>query len=141
MTSTRPLVEPAYAQTELDVDEDQLVELLDEGLIAPCFSISSHPNQRRELRILQAGISYYAATQRPLPVNVQEIITDLVPVDAPLTVNTFRRTLNCSASLIYNLIAARLIALAPGEKPKPGPGGCPKLDRKSCLGFLSLRIV
>jgi len=141
MTSARPLIDASYAQSELDVDEDQLVELLEEGLIAPCFSISAAPSRRRELRILQAGVIYYAATQRPLPCNLEEVISDLIPVDSPLTVQTFRRTLNCSASLIYALLAARLIALAPGEIPKPGPGGCPRLDRKSCLGFLTLRVV
>ena len=141
MLSPRPLMPLEAVQSLMDLGEDEVVELIDEGLILPVFNIACRTARRRELRVLSAGVEYFASMQMPLPVDTDAVCENLVPLDAPLTTATLRRTLNCSGTLITHLISESAFSLAAGSTVRRGPGGEGKVDRVSMVQFLKKRLV
>jgi hypothetical protein len=138
MFSPRALLPSSFCQTILDVSQDELLELLEEGLIAPAFNICCPGAKARELRILGAGLTYYASTQRPLPADVKEVVTDLAPPDAPITTTTLQKLFNCSQELVLDLIKSKAITLMAGETLRQGHGS--KVNRHSVIAFLESRV-
>jgi hypothetical protein len=141
MLCARPLLPTEFAQTSLDITEDQLAALVDEGLLYPVFNICAANSCRKELRILAAGLIYYAGTKHSLPADPDQVCVDLFPPDAPVTTVSLQRTLNCGGELVRGLVKSGQLTLMPGEALKQGPGGAAKISRQSAIAFLKKRVV
>lgn len=123
----------------VDLSEDAVLTLAENGLLTPVWNIGACTNNRRELRFLTVSLIYYAATKRPLPADPDAIASDLLPLQAEVTTVSLGRTLNCGSDLVCDLVKANALALEPGQTLKCGRSPA-RVSRKSALAFLEARL-
>lgn len=148
----RPTLGMDGAKHLLDLSEDEVISLIDQGLLSHAWNIGL--GARREIRLLRRCIDAYAAWcanprtgRRGLPdtgsiANDAVIHLSLLPPghDKPfLTNGQIQRALNCVSDHVLNLIAAKELAQLPDTKFGRGPAGSALVTLASFQQFLKSR--
>lgn len=136
----RPLAPIGAAMMLLDLDEDQVLSLIEEGGLAWAWDIRGPGASRREVRIWLGALTAHL-TGAPQPVIEEgELLPRLLPHARPsLRSPELQRLFTCSATHIQGLISAGEIS---GERAaRKGPSGWVPVTRESVLGFLGRRRV
>ena len=145
----RPLAAVETAKGLLDLTEDEIGNLVDDGQLV-AFDIRMPEAERRELRILTASIAEF---QRDNPDRSECYVSQICPDvaiktvlaavkhDKPyLTGLEIKRLLNCGRQHVINLIEARALILLPGTTYRPGPNGSPVVGRVTLTAWLTQRL-
>jgi hypothetical protein len=137
----RPLGDTNSVMRDLDMNEDRVLELVEEGKLIG-FNIAAKKSGRRELRALTRSVEHYRETggKKCLVLEWPEIFRMIVPNDK-LFVHGLevQRGLNCNRTHVQNLIASGLLVSC--KKARPGPGGSPIITRMSFENFLIGRLL
>jgi len=145
----RPTMAVETAKGILDLTEDDVVALVDEGALV-AWDIRSPGSERRELRILTASVSEYAAARKEdaavehaSSIRPQAAIQSVLPRhEKPfLTGPEIKRALNCGRQHLINLVDAAVLPQMPGTKYRQGPGGWPVIPRAQFVHFLETRVI
>lgn len=151
----RPTMAVETAKGILDLTEDEIVALVDEGALV-AWDIRGPAAERRELRILTASVSEYSAacraeatphaalrTPHSTTIRPQAAIAQVLPKhEKPfLTGPEIKRALNCGRQHLINLVDASVLPQMPGTKYRQGPGGWPVIPRAQFIAFLSSRVI
>jgi hypothetical protein len=139
-------------------DEDDIAALIDDGFLAAWdISTAGHRpsgdegQKRREVRLFPDCIAWYARTRgkSPYPKTESQILSELLaPTRSALAPNgekpfmpstKLRLLLNCSSTLIIELILAKQLSVVPGTSWTTGPNGAAQITISSITSFLKSR--
>lgn len=123
-------------------DEDDILALIEEGIILHAWNIALKKTAAREIRILPACIDHYKSTggARPFPIGGPDPLAPILATDKPFILGArLKLILNCGATHIINLVDAKLLRVLPGTKYQRGPNGSPVIEMKSLLSFMQAR--
>lgn len=141
---SRPLVCVNAVMGRLDLNEDAVLRLVEEGkLIA--FDIRRKGARARALRVLDASVGDHLHG-RPIPFpetpqDLQQIVSLVLPGQGEtVTAANVAGRLNCSSEHVRRLIADRLL-IRVGPKARRGLNGSPAITRQSLVAFLKRRLV
>jgi hypothetical protein len=126
------------ARTLLDLDEDDICGLIEDGRIAWAFNIcASNKARRKELRILPVALADYKA-QRPCPITWAQVLWQTLPSNAPeFPCVQVSHVLNCSNTQVIALVKTRSLKVV---RPwRRGVGGTAMITRDSFIRFLQYR--
>jgi hypothetical protein len=141
----RPLMPISAVMWRLDVQEDQVLELIEEGRLAYAFNIALDRSRARALRILTESVSdYLKGRVRPAddtPEEFERVARQILPGNPVILGTDLCRALNCGSTHVMNLTARGAFQTVPGTKWGTGPGGSPRLERGSVLTWLKERRV
>ena len=152
---TRPLCTISTAKGLLDLTEDEISALVDEGqLVAFDISLVLAPRDQarrhRELRILTASIAEFLRdnpdyspcfTSQICPdIAVKTVLAAIKHEKPYLTGTEIKRLLNCGRQHVINLVQRKVLPLMPGTTYRPGPKGYPLIPRPAFLAFLTARL-
>lgn len=151
----RPTLGMDGAKHLLDLSEDEILALIDEGLITHAWNIATPSAEKREVRILRQALDAYVTWNEnpklvparpgvPITANYTDalIFSFLLPpshVKPFLTNGELQRSLNCVSDHVLNLIDSRALELQPGTKYTRGPNGCALVTVTSFERFLKQR--
>ena len=133
----------------LDLGEDEILELIEEGRIAFAWNIGL--GERREVRILRKSIDSYLSERDGC--NADRNIVDTVPTDEQalrmilppghqgpfLTNGQVQRSLNCVSDHVLHLVEAGALALVPKTTYRRGPAGAALVTVDSFTKFIRAR--
>ena len=127
----------------LDLDEDDVLVLIDEGALLWAFDIAGHRAERRTVRVLTESVEDLVfRRKRPYTDDESEWqhVAGLVFPDKPTIVTCeLARSLNCGRSYTMNLVHAGEFKLVPGNIPRPGPNGSAQIVTASAKAWLRKR--
>jgi hypothetical protein len=143
----RPLAAVETAKGLLDLTEDEIGALVDEGQLV-AFDIRAPRADRRELRILTSSIAHYAAHSSDpsylSPITPDQAIATVLAAlkhDKPLvTGKEIKRLLNCGRQHVINLVESKTLPQLPGTTYRPGPNGFPLIPRDKFASWLTSRL-
>jgi hypothetical protein len=97
----------------------------------------------RSVRLLTAGVEHFARTGRPLDWDWRRVLEEIFRgCHKPfLTGTEAQRILNCSSTLVMNLVRAGALNLLPGTQWQAGRAGSPLIGCESFVGFLEQRFI
>jgi hypothetical protein len=140
----RPTVGIEGAKHLVDVSEDELLALIEDGRVSHAWHIGLG-SLHREVRILRRSLDNYLARLDGAKVTDPtdfEALTLLLPPGHTkpfLTGTDIQRALNCVSTHVINLIEARALVLQPGTSWTTGPAGSPLVTVSSFAQFLKTR--
>jgi hypothetical protein len=126
-------------------DGDDVLELIDLGLIAWAWNIGSKKAERREVRVLLASVQFYARTggKGIAPEFSWEQVLGMVLPDGggkPVYENArLMRRWSASSELGLDLLWEKCLRVAPGCEWGRGRNGSPLFTRESVVEFLKSR--
>lgn len=138
-----PMMTMETARGILHLDEDEITERLDVGLLAG-WDIATAGASRREIRLLSPSVAAHeAAPNRPWDLLPRKSIELVLGTDARpwLDGRTLQRLLVCSGTHVMSLIGDRLLTVLPRTSWRRGPGGSPVVSRESLVNFLEQRML
>jgi hypothetical protein len=133
-----PFATVGAARTLLDLDEDDICRLIEDGRIAWAFNIcASNKARRKELRILPVALADYKA-QRPCQITWAQVLRQALPSNAAeFPCVRVGHVLNCSNTQVIALVKARLLKVV---RPwRRGARGAAMITRDSFIRFLQHR--
>lgn len=137
----RPLLPMETAMVSLDLDEDAILGLIEQGKLLWAFNVASPGARKRQPRIWARSLVHYVLRfPQPAAPEYSEasVIRSLLPHEKlVLTCPELRRLFCVSQGHIANLI--RLRALEGLNDPHQGPSGVARVSRASVVDFLSKR--
>lgn len=143
----RPTVGMDGAKHLLDLSEDEILALLEDGRILFAWNIGLGED-RREVRILRHSLDDYLARLTCPPNQARPQLSEdaarklLLPPghDKPfLTNGQIQRALNCVSDHVLHLVDAKALTLQPGTKYMRGPNGSALVTVASFGQFLTAR--
>lgn len=137
----RPMVDRAGARAVLDVEDWQLDGALDTGLIVGVLNIASARAMTRELRFTVSKLEEYQQKNVTTPDHA-ELAALIFGREQPLVrARWVYSRLNCHATHFYDLVAEKVLKLAPGSAQRPGPGGSAVVEWAELVGFIKRRRI
>ena len=136
---SKPLLPVRAVMGLIDLNDDQVLALIEDGQLAWAFDVRLDPKRgrKRELRILPAAVSAYLRGER-CSLEWSDVLPLLLPHDEPVILSRdITRVLNVSGTHTYNLASRKLIV--PCSTWRRGPGGCGRFTTKSFIEFLKAR--
>jgi hypothetical protein len=143
----RPLMPIPAVMWRLDVDEDQVLRLIEDGELLWAFNLAAARATRRTIRVLSESVSDYLAGQvRTCGDNKAEAewqrVASLVFPDKPVIVTCeLARALSCGRDLAMNLVRKNHVRVVSGRRWRSGPGGSPRIDTASAKEWLKGRRI
>jgi hypothetical protein len=135
---SKPLLPVRGVMSLIDVDEDQVLRMVEEGELDWAWDVSSDPKRAhsKELRILPACVAaHLRGESRSL--EWADVLRLLVPEGPVILSKNISRILNVSSTHLYNL--ARRKQIVPCSSWRSGPDGCARFPVKSLVQFLQTR--
>lgn len=141
-----PLMSIGAARAVLELDEDEMLDLIDNNLLAWAWHIESAPGGRREIRILAKCVRGFQTTQTDCGLrhaSVEEIIGHILARDKKPFIDGRRLAslFVCSGQLVMDLISAGALTVTEGTSWRRGRGGSPVISRESVVRFLQERRI
>jgi hypothetical protein len=136
---SKPLLPVRGVMSLVDLNEDQVLSLIEEGQIAWAWGVRLNPKRgrNRELRILPAAVSAYLRGQT-CELEWADVLRLLLPHDEPVILSKdIYRVLNICRTHLYALARRKLII--PCSTWRRGRGGCGRFTTKSFVEFLRSR--
>jgi hypothetical protein len=136
---SKPMLGVRAVMSLVDLTEDQVLSLVEEGRLAWAFSMAldPKPGRNRELRILPASVSAYLRGER-CSLEWPDVLRLLLPHDEPVILSKdIYRVLNVCSTHLYALARRKLIV--PCSTWRRGPGGGGRFTTKSFIEFLKAR--
>jgi hypothetical protein len=141
----RPLMPISAVMTWLDLDEDDVLGLVEEGALPWAFDIASDSAQRRAIRVLAESVWDLTRKQtRSYGDEESEwkrVAGLIFPAKETIVVCELARALNCCRGLARMMVQAKQFCLVPGSICRPGPGGSPQIVTASAAEWLRKRRV
>jgi len=155
-----PMVDIAAVRAALGVNEDEVLDLIEDGQLAWAWDISTKGTGKAEMRIFARSVSAYQNAQGGLrsvanEFTFDEVVHFVFGLSRPwLWGREIARAFNCSSEHVLNLVREGSLKLLPGHmvpngKPfrqdagtlgwRRGPGGSPCVAYESVLRFLKAR--
>ena len=137
----RPTVGMDGAKHLLDLSEDEVIALIEEGKLSYAWNIGLGED-RREIRILRQSIDAFWEQPRGTPIPESQAFKLLLPPghDKPYLTNPqLQRALNCVSDHVLHLVAARELTLQPKTDYGRGPNGAALITVVSFRMFLNSR--
>ncbi len=163
-----PMVDVAAVRAALGVNEDEVLDLIEDGQLAWAWDISTEAAEKAEVRILARCVREYQmfgdkdrlAGGNPRDITFEEVVQIVFPGHQTrpwVWGRELARAFNCSSDHVLNLIRGGSLCLLPGHvvpKAVPrstpnhqpatigwrrGPGGSPCVALESVLRFLKER--
>jgi hypothetical protein len=135
-------------------DEDDILALIDDGLLLHAWNIATVANsekKRREIRIFPACVDYYKRTQKKgFPLSAGQALTQLFgrpldvikPGEKPfVTSKRLSLLLNCGTTHIIGLIETKQLSVLPGTSWGTGPNGAALITLASIHQFFKTRAL
>lgn len=142
-TGRRPLMSMNAAMGELDLDEDDVLVLIDEGSLLWAWDIAGKGAGSRTVRVLTESIEDLVySRKRPYTDDESEWlrVASLVFPDKPVIVTyELARSLNCGRQLAVNLVHTRQLKTVPGTRIRSGPCGSAQIVTASAKEWLRKR--
>ncbi len=141
---SRPMISLDGAKAWLDLNEDEVVGLVEEGELEG-WNIGT--GGRRVVRLLCRAIERYLRYQRrrrkrPPAFTFEELVAQMLPHERPvLDGKELQRVFNCSSTHVIRLITANQLKPNPGSFWRAGPNGSPVVTRESVVGVLRRRRI
>jgi hypothetical protein len=149
-----PTMPIATAKGILQLTEEEIVELIDEGGLA-AWDIASEGAARNEYRLLTKAVSHYAHPDNKVLGRLAGVFDPETAIgqvigwldaahSAPRPFfdgREIKRALNCGRQHLIDLVTERDIPQMDGTKFRRGPGGWPVVARAAFQMFLRARIV
>jgi hypothetical protein len=127
----------------LDLDEDDVLVLIDEGALLWAWDIAGKGAERRALRVLTESVEDLVySRKRPYTDDESEWlrVASLVFSDKPVIVTCdLARSLNCGRQFAMNLVHARQFRLVPRSSIRRGPNGSAQIVTASAKEWLRKR--
>jgi excisionase family DNA binding protein len=122
----------------LDCDEDAILRLVDEGLLAWCFDVALRKGRgSKELRIFPQSVGNFRA-QRNGHLEFEEVARALTRGETEtITAHEISAVLNVSSTHVYKLIAAGQLRAC--SNWRTGPRGSARVSVDSFVRFLAER--
>lgn len=143
-TEPRPLMPVSAVMWRLDLDEDEILLLIEDGTLPWCFDIATSPDKRC-IRVLSESVEDLVNRQKRQPLAPEaewERVSSLVlPKTETAVLGDIARALNCCRALVMAFIRAKHFGLAPGSLIRRGPGGSPHIQVASVKSWLEKRRV
>jgi hypothetical protein len=132
---SKPLLPVRGVCSLVDKNEDQVLELIENGSLAWAFDVSCD-RKRRELRILPAAVASYLHG-RACELKWPDVLGLMLPDATTILASEITRMLNVSGDHTYHLIDRKHIVACPTRRR--GPGGSARVPTKSFTTFLQQR--
>ena len=136
---SKPLLPVRGVMSLVDLNEDQVVALIEDGQLAWAFDVALDPKRgrNRELRVMPAAVSAYLRGQT-CELEWAEVLRLLLPHDEPVILSKdIYRVLNVGSTHLYALARRKLIV--PCSTWRRGPGGGGRFTTRSFVDFLTSR--
>jgi hypothetical protein len=142
-TEPRPLMPMSAVMWRLDLDEDDVLVLIEEGALLWAFDIAGPRAERRTVRVLTESIEDLVfSRKRPYTDDESEWqrVAGLIFPDRPSIVTCeLARSLNCGRDYIMNMVHAREVKTVPGTRMRKGPNGSAQVMSASAKAWLRRR--
>ncbi|MDB6109171.1 MAG: hypothetical protein JWR69_921 [Pedosphaera sp.] len=142
-----PLMDVAAVRGVLgaEFNQDDVLDLIDLGLLPWSWNLAVREAGRREIRVLAACVKHYQLTGgfRPFPDMTEAQVWKLIlPHDKPFVESIDLATaFNATSDLLLDLIRAGLLQRVDGTECRRGRGGSPLVSRDSVVTFLKSRRI
>jgi hypothetical protein len=135
----RPLMPLSAVIWRLDRPENEVMALVEEGLLLWCFDVKEPKATRPAPRVLTQSVQDYLAGNPPSAEDEETAwprVASLIFPDKP-TMGTceLAQSLNCGRQHAMNLVYARQFRIVPGHHIRPGPGS-PYIETASVKAWL-----
>jgi hypothetical protein len=142
-TEPRPVMCMSAVMWRLDLDEDDVLVLIDEGALLWAFDIAGPGAERRAVRVLTESVDDLVySRKRPYTDDESEWqrVASLVFPDKPVIVTCeLARSLNCGRACAINLVHAKQFKTVPGTRIRQGPNGSAQIVTASAKEWLRKR--
>ncbi|MCX6924556.1 MAG: hypothetical protein NT154_15280, partial [Verrucomicrobia bacterium] len=123
----RPLMPISAVQWRLDLSENEVVALIEEGELLFAFDIREPKAVRTAPRVLtqsvQDFLSGHCSSADDEETEWQNVAKMIFPDRPTIVTCELARLLNCGRQHAMNLLYARQFKVAPGSRIRRGPGG------------------
>ncbi len=144
-TAPRPLMPMSAVMWRLDLDEERVNILIENGALLWAFDVASPSAERRALRVLVECVEDLALSRKRAyrdDGSEWQRVAGLILPDKPIMVTCeVARALNCGTWYTMMLIHAKQFRLVPGVRIRPGPKGSAQVVTASVKDWLLKRRV
>lgn len=144
-TEPRPLMSMSAAMWRLDLNEDGVMVLIEEGALLWAFNIAGPGAERSAVRILTESIEDLVfSRKRPYledEAEWQRVAKLIFPAKPTIVTCELARSLNCGRQCAMNLVHARQFRTVAGTRIRPGPGGAAQIVTASAKQWLRKRRI
>ena len=142
-TEPRPLMGMSSVMWRLDLDEDRVLVLIDEGALLWAFDIASPGMKSRTVRVLTESVEDLVHSRKRLYAEDEsewQRVASLIFPDKPSIVTyELARSLNCGGQWVLDMVHAREFKLVHGNIPRCGPNGSAQIVTASAKAWLRKR--